>query len=434
MQVHHLSADDARAAYSAAGLRLLPTYARPWRHRTGAEEVLLYAARATNPLDPDVRAQQGAWVQDAEARQLRLCMAELVAIRVPTPLSPSLDWRGNVVAGQQQPSPSLDAIHAHLVGAPAIESHDGASVVYLFAAAPGEPAPEVSFLAVVGEAGNERLAPAADDPDSGGVRLPHAGCREKWISGPGAKLSVLPEEWQPLTLKSSATVVPAQITDWLDRHYEKIGLLSSVSPTDRKTVYEQFLQVNGLLTSQINESTFGAACHEARCFDSKRTKHGIAWRIARKAGVPLAALPGVNIAATELADPVLLAEWRQWRATMAAHPARRRARAAAATAATVAAKEDGIITALFGDVATRDELGDIGYFAAHERFESQRARAAALDGEVFRPAWLGSDLGRDNPNKLRITPQMWAATAGLRSLRARYDAIIRLATEAAVAA
>jgi hypothetical protein len=394
-QIHVTPLEQARAAYAEAGLPAATTYAHPWRHPTPAE----HAAAS-------VAVQQSGWLLDERGQQLRLDVVrgELVVLRVPCVHSENGPvWRG---------------LQPYLKAAPAIEAHDQKSTTYVFKQRAGAPIPEIRFLELVAADGPgfERVAPVTEREPHGGVRLPHAGMYERLIQAvPSTGVPELPAELAPLTM-STCVVSPDLIQEWLDRHYEKIGVVfGRAKPTTRAEVYREFLIANNLLESQINEQAFGGACHGARCFDSKRTKDGIAWLITRKADVTFGPMRGVEAFTLSAVD---LAEFLQWKHSVELVPERVRARKEAATAAKQRAEQAAYVAALFGTREVLEEVKAADYFQYHHRFEAERAQTCTFEGEAFVELSLSPQMAS------RLTPEAWARTRGMKH-RTRYDALVR---------
>jgi hypothetical protein len=393
-QIHVTPIDAARDAYTWAGLPVATTYAFPWRHPTPAEH-------AASP----VAVQQSGWMLDERSQQLRLDVVRggLVVLRVPCDHSADGPvWRG---------------LQPYLAGAPAIESHDRRSTTYIFRQRSGAPVPEYRYLELITADGPgfERVAAITERDPHGGVRLPHAGMYERLIQGvPTTGIPELPESLAPLTM-SSCVASPELIAEWLDRHFDKIGTFSRAKPTTRAEVWHAFLAANNLLESQISEKAFGDACHGAKCFDSKRTKHGLEWLITRKSDVTFGPMRGVE---SFMLSAVELAEFQQWRHSVELSPERVRARKAAAEAKVARDRDEAYIREHFGSYEVRDALRDSGYFEAHHECEGRRRKAGdpfgrsfrALDLAAARPDWWLDAEGKFDAD---MKPQ------------ARYESLVR---------
>ncbi len=429
-----LPADEARAVYTTQwGWGLLPTYAPAHRPRTPDEDRQLLEALQKDPHDEKLIALRATtFVADPNVPQPRLHMGHdngpYVAIRCPVQFSAAVGWDGLPIRrnGSEDTSAALAAIQANLVRTLAIASHDGASIVYVFRAPPGVQIKH-HWLKVDGSTpGYEGLAAASDDPDHGGVRLPAAGARERFVgSGKGADavggIVPLPEEWLGV-VRGEGDVDDAALAAWIDANYESAP---KGQGTTRGEVYATFLSANNLVPTQLPEPRFGTAARGAKCFSSTKTAKGIRWHIQRK-GTPLVPLAGVSAATI---NPVELAAFYAWRAALESSPARREQRAAHAAAIVAAAKAQAKLEQTFGDEATRDAVLTSGFLATVAGFERTRQLKCLEDQERFIACHFSGDL-TDQPGVLRVTPSMWKATEGITRHRDRYDALVALAQAA----
>jgi hypothetical protein len=390
--------EQARAAYAEAGLPVATTYARPWRHPTPAEHA----------------AAPSGWLLDEGAQQLRLDVVrgDLVVLRVPC-------------EALHQDGPVFRGLRPYLAGAPAIEAHDQRSTAYIFKQRAGAPIPEYRFLELVAADGPgfERVAPITEREPQGGVRLPHAGMYERLIQTvPATGIPELPAELAPLTL-STCAASPDLIQEWLDRHYEKIGVVfGRAKPTTRAEVWHAFLAANNLLESQINEKAFGDACHGAKCFDSKRTKDGIAWLITRKADVTFGPMLGVESYTLSAFD---LAEFQQWKHSIQLTPARVRARKEAAEAAKQRAEQAAHLARYWGSRDVIDMLNAEGYLQYHRAAEARRFKAGSAYGEAFVALALGASNEIPTAKVLVCEPSWWTLSPPGTPPAARYRALVR---------